>query len=112
METKSHGGRDVFFDEEYTIRVEPTTAAVTKGVEEMIKRNIPPDYIRQKTLEKMQIHRQNFISLIQRIYEREGIKRKFADEWSKVFFNRLVRNQHHVNTIELLKKSFDQTDRN
>jgi hypothetical protein len=104
VETKSHGGRDVFFDKEYTIRVEPTIEAVTEGVEEMIKRKIPPDYIRRKTLEKIYTHRQNFISLIQEIYEHQGIKRNFADQWSKVFFNRLVRNQHHVDTIELLKK--------
>lgn len=103
VETKSHGGRDVFFDQEYTIRVEPTVESVAKGVEEMIKRNIPPDYIHQKTLEKMQVHRQNFISLIQEIYEQNGINQNFSDKWSKIFFNRLVRNQHHVDTIELLK---------
>lgn len=104
VETESFGGRDVFFDKEFTVRVLPTKEAVAKGVQELIGRNISPVYIRQKTMENMQIHRQNFISLIQSIYESEGIKRGFAAEWDKIFFNRLVRNQHHVDTIELLKK--------
>ncbi|MBX7174809.1 MAG: hypothetical protein K1X72_27785 [Pyrinomonadaceae bacterium] len=104
VETESFGGRDVFFDKEFTVRVLPNKEAVAKGVQEMIARNTSPADIRQKTLEKMQLHRQNFISLIQNIYEIEGIKRNFAAEWNKIFFNRLVRNQHHVDTIELLKR--------
>lgn len=107
VETESQGGRDVFFDPEYSIRVEPTPEAVKNGVEEMIRRRVAPEYIRHKTIEKMMIHRLNFISLIQGIYEQEGIDRDFSDEWKGVFFNRLVRNQHHVETIELLKRKVE-----
>lgn len=110
VETESHGGRDVFFDPEYSIRVEPTREAIKKGVEEMIRRRVTPEYIRHKTLKKMRAHRLNFISLIQGIYEQEGIRRDFSDEWNKVFFNRLVRNQHHVETIELLKTNVKGTE--
>lgn len=103
VETKSFGGRDIFFENEYSIRVEPTVEAVKNAVDEMIERNISPALIRRKTLEKMRFHRRNFISLIQSIYDSEKIERDFSAEWNKVFFNRMVKNLRHVETIELVK---------
>ncbi len=103
VETKSFGGRDVFFENEYSIRVEPTVEAVKNAVDEMIKRKISPALIRRKTFEKMRFHRQNFISLIQSIYEAEKIERDFSAEWNGIFFNRMVKNLHHIETIQLLE---------
>ena len=103
VETKSFGGRDVFFENEYAICVEPTAEAVKNGVEEMIHHNISPALIRRKTLKKMRFHRRNFISLIQSIYEAEKIEREFSAQWNKIFFNRMVKNLHHIETIQLLK---------
>ena len=101
--TPSLGGRDEFFDDEITITVEPTPGAVGAGVEEMIKRNVLPHFIRQKTLAKIKQHRGYFISLIQNIYEQEGINRDFSKEWENIFFNKLLRNLNHLETIEQLK---------
>jgi len=91
VSTRSEGGRDVFFDEEYVKIVDATPDAVKEGVEEMIKRSIPPDYIRRKTLEKMKAHRERFIALIQDIYDREGINKDFRKEWEQVFVNKMIR---------------------
>jgi len=101
--TPSLGGRDVFFDEEIAITVEPTPEAVARGVKEMIARNLKPEYVRAKTLARMKIHRNYFIDLVQRIYEEEGVARDFSSEWDDLFFNKLVRNQKHVDTIARLE---------
>ncbi|MBW2983927.1 glycosyltransferase family 1 protein [Candidatus Woesearchaeota archaeon] len=93
VSTRSRGGRSVFFDKEYVKIVDGTPNDVSAGVKEMIKRNIPPDYIRKKTLEKMKPHRERFIKLIQMIYDREGIDKDFRKEWKKVFINKMVRYQ-------------------
>ncbi len=60
----SFGGRDVFFDPEYVQIVEPTPQAVNDGVVALIKRQIPPEHVRKKTLEKMAEHRARLITLI------------------------------------------------
>lgn len=91
VSTRSEGGRDVFFDEEYVKIVDDTPDAIKEGVEEMIKRNIPPDYIRRKTLEKMKPHRERFIALIQNIYDRDGINKDFRKEWDEIFINKMIR---------------------
>ena len=101
--TPNVGGRDEFFDDEISITVEPTPEAVKAGVAEMIGRNLDPQYIRAKTLERMKVHRGYFIELIQNIYDQEGVKREFANEWNTIFGNKLVKNLKHFQTIEQLK---------
>lgn len=105
--TPSAGGRDVFFDDEIALLVEPTPEAVKRGVEEMIGRNLSPAYIREKTLKTIMEHRTRFISLIQNIYEQEGIERDFSKEWNGLFFNKLLGNLNHLETVEQLKSLFD-----
>ena len=90
VSTKSRGGRDVFFDKEYIKVVDDTPEAVKNGVEELIKKHTSAEYIRKKTLEKIKAHRERFIALIQKIYDKEGINKDFRKEWDKIFFNRMV----------------------
>lgn len=103
VSTKSGGGRDVFFDDEYVLIVEDHPTAVKEGVQEMIRRNIPADSIRQKTIERTQQHRLRLFELIQSIYDQEGVKRNFVDEWDGIFFNTLIKYQNHAEIIQLLK---------
>jgi len=91
VSTKSKGGRDVWFDEEYAAIVEDTPEAVAEGVRDMINRNIPAEYIRDKTLEKMKVHRNSFIALVNQLYRRAGVDRDFRDDWKKVYRNRMMR---------------------
>ena len=104
VSTRSLGGRDVFFDEEYVLIVEDKPEAVRKGVRELIGRSIPDHWVRHKTLEKMRDHRLTLISLVQGIYNQEGVKRDFASEWDGVFFNKLLRWQSHADTMESLRQ--------
>ena len=100
VSTPSLGGRDVFFDDRYVAIVEADPKAVKRGVEDLISRNVSPDFIRQNTLEKIKSHRQRFIRLVQDIYDREGANRDFQAEWDKIFFNKLLRPQSHIETIK------------
>ena len=102
--TPSRGGREVFFENDYVLTVPPTREAVKDGVQEMIGRNVPAEYIREKTLRKMQTHRQRFIDLVQEIYDAEGINRRFQYEWEKVFFNKLHTTQNHHKIFELIQR--------
>lgn len=93
VSTESFGGRDEFFDEEYTVIVEDDPEAVNEAVEFLIQKQIPSDLIRKKTIDKMLPHRERFIDLVQKIYDESGCGRKFKDEWDKIFFNKMVRYQ-------------------
>ena len=101
--TPSTGGRDVFFDDEIALIVEPTPEAMKRGVKEMIGRNLSPARVREKTLKTIMEHRPRFISLIQNIYEQEGIDRDFSKEWNRLFFNKLLGNLNHLEIVEQLK---------
>ncbi len=89
VSTRSLGGRDVFFDPEYVRIVDDDPDAVADGVREMIARDIDPEYIRRKTLDKIHLHRQKFVALIQEVYERHGVHRRFEDEFPQLFVNKL-----------------------
>ena len=87
---ESTGGRDVFFDKEYVEIAKNDTVSVAEKVELLIRRKVDPEFIRNKTIEKMNSHRVRFIEKIQSIYDAEGVKRDFAQEWDKLFINKLA----------------------
>jgi len=79
VSTPSQGGRDVFFDEDYCAIVEPTAEAVQQGVQRMIARDIPPEYVREHTLRRVREHRRRFLELVGELAGRDhGIE---VDEW-------------------------------
>ena len=105
VSTKSLGGRDIFFEDEYVLIVDDNAKAVKESVRTMIKRNLSPDMIRRKTIDKIQQHRERFISTVQNIYDEDNVNRNFAEEWNKIFFNKLVKNQKHSDIIKQLESS-------
>ncbi len=90
VSTKSRGGRDVFFDDDYVRIVEDHPEAVAAGVVEMAKCRISPVEIRRRTLTKMQVHRHRLIELVNCIYREENVRRDFASEWPHVACNYFV----------------------
>ena len=82
VSTPSLGGRDVFFDHEYCTICESSSAAVRQAVEGLKARNIPREYIRERTLAKIAPERRRFLSLIDDLSERLGGKRHHdGDAW-------------------------------
>lgn len=90
VSTKSRGGRDVFFDEDYVRIVEDHPAAIAEGVGEMTQCAITPAEIRRRTLVKIQTHRHRLIELVNRIYQEENVQKDFAIEWPAVACNYFV----------------------
>jgi len=93
VSTRSRGGREEFFDQEYVRIVESTPRGVREGVEEMIDRRIDPARVRRKTLEKMRPHRDRLMALIQHIHEQEGHPVNIEQAWSGFYVNKLLRWQ-------------------
>lgn len=87
---KSKGGRDIFFEKSYTKIVENDAGSVKKGVYDLIEQNISPYFIRSRVLEKFNYHRNQFMNLVQTIYDNEGKKRRFKDEWQDVFIDKML----------------------
>ncbi len=109
VSTISVGGRDALFDTEFVKIVKDNSESVAKGVEEMIKKDINPEYIRRETIKKMIEHREKFFNLVQEIYDKEMINRKFKDDWKKVFVHKMgLRCGVGFNTYKkkILKKGF------
>jgi len=86
VSTKSLGGRDEFFDPEYVVIVEDNPESVANGVRELISRNIDPMHIRERTLAKMQPHRDKLLEVLTRICDKSG---QPAPRWSDFFTNKL-----------------------
>lgn len=70
--TPSVGGRDAYFDPEFCLTVPAEPAAVAAAVQALKERQIPPDYIRTKTLQRIGADRARFMDLLNRIRGKGG----------------------------------------
>ncbi|MBD3316654.1 MAG: hypothetical protein GF344_12765 [Chitinivibrionales bacterium] len=84
VSTESRGGRDIYFDERYTVITRDTPESVRDGVAEVIARNISPDTIRASTLTRLSEHRNSFVNLIAGIHKDEGAT-DIPSSWEEVF---------------------------
>jgi glycosyltransferase involved in cell wall biosynthesis len=79
VSTRSLGGRDRFFDEEFCLIVEDNPQQVKQAVDALIDRRIPRQYIREKTLAKISKDRARYVSIVQDVIERGGGQARFAE---------------------------------
>ncbi len=89
VSTLSKGGRDVFFEDDYALIVEDNPEAVSSGVAEMLSRNIPPEVIRQRVIDKINQHRQTFIDLLQELFDRHGSNQQADEVWPQIFKHKM-----------------------
>lgn len=101
VSTQSAGGRDTFFDAEYSTIVEPNPVAVNQGVQEMIKRRLSPDYVRRKVIAQVEVHRLRLIELVNTILGKHGRHIDPAEAYSCIFSqdNYRLRELHRVSKI-------------
>lgn len=83
--TPSRGGRDFFFDPEFTITVEPDPEAVRDGVAELIRRAVPPERIRAATLRRIEHERARLRAFLAALFAAEGIGDEFEESWAALF---------------------------
>jgi glycosyltransferase involved in cell wall biosynthesis len=89
VSTPSRGGRDLLFDAEIALVVEPDPRAVADGVRQMVERAIDPALVRRRTLARINVHRDRFVALVQQAYDRAGARRQARDDWPAFFFHRM-----------------------
>jgi hypothetical protein len=77
----SRGGRDVFFDPDYCAIVDPEPAKIREAVEALRGRGIPREYVRARTLAKLQVERHRFTAFIERLRAEHDIPRAYETEW-------------------------------
>ena len=102
--TPSTGGREVFFDERYVRTVPPDPHAVADAVQDLAARRIDPQLIRRATVARMKEHRRVLIDLVQGIFDRAGVQRRFEAEWPQLFRNRLIRKPDHQETVRRIRE--------
>lgn len=90
VSTLNYGGRNEFLDPEYCMNVPPSPEAVSHAVHDLINRKIPSDYIRSRTIRKLQEHRSRFIIHVQSIFEKEQIGIDYGKMFYQKFFNKYV----------------------
>jgi glycosyltransferase involved in cell wall biosynthesis len=81
VSTPSIGGRDYFFDDEFCIVCEPDPRNVREAVDALVARNIPRDYVRGKTLARVNRERQRYIAFVQGLIENAGGNTQFEDRF-------------------------------
>jgi len=89
LSVPNKGGRHTLFDMECTLIVEDTPEAVAAGVQTLIERQLDPQFIRQRTLEIIQAHRDRFTALMQSLYKREGVQKTFTYDRRKTCIHKL-----------------------
>jgi glycosyltransferase involved in cell wall biosynthesis len=91
VSTPSRGGRDHFFDAETCLIVEPTPQAVAAGVAAMIARNLSPQFVRERTLEKVWAERRRFLNFLSAIFLDRGVPYPGETFWKSFFINKMIR---------------------
>lgn len=82
ISTRSLGGRDYFFDDEYCSVVSDDPRAVRDAVQAAIARGIPRSHIRTRTLVKVERERRRFIAYVQEIIDRGGGHLDFSTKFA------------------------------
>jgi glycosyltransferase involved in cell wall biosynthesis len=81
VSTRSHGGRDYFFDPAYCRVVEPDARLVRAAVDELTALRIPRETIRARTLARVEADRARFAARVQAAGERMGGSAPDSDGW-------------------------------
>jgi glycosyltransferase involved in cell wall biosynthesis len=102
--TRNVGGRDEFFSDEYVIWSAASPTAVAGAVDELIARDIDPDYIRRKTLDKMEVHRARLCEEISKCYGNFS-PLKAVPNWEDFFIHKMYNSQSKLDLWLLILRS-------
>ena len=80
VSTNNLGGRDVYFDDDYCVKVGGNASAVAEAVSAVIARKIPSDLIRSRTIERIRSVRATFVEFLNAICSETGSDRRFSED--------------------------------
>jgi hypothetical protein len=81
VSTPSIGGREVFYDSDYCLVVDPSPRAVAEAVAALKARRIPRQYVRERTMRRIEEARARFIGLINAILEEANAEDRLSSSW-------------------------------
>src|SRR6516165_5389101 len=81
VSTPSLGGRDHYFDDEYCIIAEPNPRSVREAVEALITRAVPREYVRARTVARVEVDRARYIAIVQGLIDHARGAAQFADRF-------------------------------
>jgi len=81
VSTPSLGGRDHYFDDEYCIIAEPNPRSVREAVEALITRAVPREYVRARTVARVEVDRARYIAFVQGLIDHARGAAQFADRF-------------------------------
>ncbi|HVU25307.1 MAG TPA: hypothetical protein VHE13_14355 [Opitutus sp.] len=105
--TPSSGGRDVFFHPDYVVTVEPEPEAVAAGVEALIRRQLDPAMIRERTLAIVREHRRTFVMEVARLLGGAAMPADIAADWERTFVNKM-NTVHSAEDVAALARGGDR----
>ena len=92
VSTANIGGRDVFFDKRFCKTSLSNSYSIKKTVSNLLKDNIPSDFIRSVTLNNIQIHIDKMKRLLDEIFLEYGVLNANIDEvWGRVYLNKMLK---------------------
>ena len=93
VSTVNIGGRNHFFDKRFCRIVPSHPKRIRDAINELISLDIPPQFIRSSTMEKMKIDRLNIKSNLEKIYNSNNIdKRNVEIDFERFFINKMIKN--------------------
>jgi hypothetical protein len=114
VSTRSVGGREYFFDDDYCVVVGDDPREIRDAVAAIIARNIPRDYIRNKTMARVTRERDRFMKWVQDLIDRNAGNDRFAQSFEHMLPNGGLRPWVSVsdfarNTIDALNRAEPQS---
>lgn len=87
--TPSRGGRDLFFDDDNSMVVEPDPRAVADAVRRLMARNVDPWAIRARALARMEEHRRRLLDFVREFQAAHGMPREqqVGSDWAALKVN-------------------------
>lgn len=104
VSTVNKGGRDAWFEPEFSRIVPDDPQAVADAVAELIALKIPPAEIREATLKRMWDHRRRFIDVGQAAYSNWNVGREFARD----FYTNFTHKMGDWRALEDVMKYYEQ----
>ena len=87
VSTRSVGARDYFFDPEYCCIVEDNPREIAEAVSALSRLNIPRQYIRDKTMHRVERERERFCEICdQLVVDRMPLAPGFRNDFKKLIY--------------------------
>jgi predicted metalloprotease with PDZ domain len=105
--TKSVGGRDEFYDDEFVTVVDDNADAIADAVRRFVENPPDPQEVRRRTILRLRDHRKLFLGLLQSIMRWHRINVDAHDLWNCIFFDKMMQWRRldnlllHLSTFQL-----------